>query len=145
MKLHRAGWRDFVAIWHVQAATFGPDAWDPVDVLWHLLFAPVRIKAVDDGMTIGYVFAERRSHRGFVSSLGIHPSRRRRGFGRELLQAAERELATATIALTVRASNLVAQGLYTGQGYRVVRRIPRYYAGGEDGLELEKALGPDLV
>ncbi|HRF50748.1 MAG TPA: GNAT family N-acetyltransferase [Anaerolineales bacterium] len=142
MKLHRAGWRDVLVIWRVQVAAFGPDAWDPIEVFWQLLFAPVRIKAVDGDQVVGFVFAERRSRQGLVTSLGVHPARRRRGIGRGLLQAAERALATQTIGLTVRASNQAAQGLYIAQGYRPVRRIPRYYSGGEDGVEMERR---DLV
>ena len=60
MQLLKAGWRDFWAIWLLQNAAFGRDAWDPVELGWQLLTAPVRLKAVEDGLVQGYVFGERR-------------------------------------------------------------------------------------
>ncbi len=141
MPLLKAGWRDFWAIWLVQGVTFGRDAWDPIELGWQLLTSPVRLKAVDDGQVQGYVFGERRAHdgAGFITTLGVHPQHRNRGLGRQLLQAAEAQLATQRVCLTVRPSNTVALRLYETSGYRQIRRIPRYYSGGEDGLEMEKA------
>lgn len=146
MQLLPAGWRDFWAIWLLQNVTFGRDAWDPIELGWQLLTAPVRLKALEDGLVQGYVFGERRDREGvgWITTLGVHPRHRQRGLGRQLLQAAEAALATPTVRLTVRPSNVIALRLYEQSGYRPTRRIPRYYVGGEDGLEMEKpALGSD--
>jgi len=44
------------------------------------------------------------------------------------------------VRLSVRASNQAAIRLYEKQGYAVVNRWERYYAGGEDALVLAKNL-----
>ncbi len=140
MQILPAGWRDFWAIWLLQNVTFGRDSWDPIELGWQLLTAPVRFKAVEDAQVQGYVFGERRDREGvgWITTLGVHPRFRQRGLGRQLLQAAEAALAMPVIRLTVRPSNTIALKLYEQSGYHQIRRIPSYYVGGEDGFEMEK-------
>ncbi len=142
MILLTASWRDFWRVWQVQGVTFTRDAWDPIDLLLQLIFAPVRIKALDGERLIGYVFGERRQPEGvgWITALGVHPDARRRGVGRRLLQAAEARLAMPRVCLTVRPSNQTAIHLYAQLGYQQTRRIPRYYPGGEDGQQMDKIL-----
>ncbi len=142
MQLQQADWRDLWPIWRVQSAAFGRDAWDPIDLLWNLLSSAVKLKAVDEDRIVGYVLAERqdRDALGAITTIGVHPAFQRRGIGRQLLDAAERALAMPRIRLTVRPSNAVALRLYAQFGYHETRRIPRYYQGGEDGLEMEKTV-----
>ncbi len=147
MVLLKADWRDLWPIWRVQSAAFGRDAWDPIDLLWNLLSAPVKLKAVDGERIVGYVLAERHDNDGLgaITTIGVHPALQHRGVGRQLLTAAEQALAMPRIRLTVRPSNENALRLYAQFGYRQTRRIPRYYQGGEDGLEMEKVAAPGPV
>ena len=143
MQLLPADWRDLWPIWRVQSAAFGRDAWDPIDLLWNLLSTAVKLKAVDEDRIVGYVLAERQDRDGLgaITTIGVHPAFQHRGIGRQLLDAAEKALAMRRIRLTVRPSNETALRLYAQFGYRQTRRIPRYYQGGEDGLEMEKTVG----
>jgi ribosomal-protein-alanine acetyltransferase len=80
---------------------------------------------------------------GHVVALGVGPDHRRRGHGRRLMEAIERGFGMRTaraVRLEVRTSNLAAQKLYFGMGYRIVRRMPRYYTSGDDGYLMIKNL-----
>ena len=78
-----------------------------------------------------------------IDMLAVHPSARRSGLGRELLDAWEADLRTRgarKVWLDVRPSNEAALRLYQGAGYRSTGRRPRYYHDGEDALLLERTL-----
>ncbi|MBI4769149.1 MAG: GNAT family N-acetyltransferase [Chloroflexi bacterium] len=68
----------------------------------------------------------------------MHPAYRRQGLGERLLRACEVLLDVPRVRLSVRAGNAPAIRLYERLGYRQVQIWPRYYAGGEDGLVMEK-------
>jgi ribosomal-protein-alanine N-acetyltransferase len=100
----------------------------------------VRLKAVQEGRVVGFVIADRRRRKdlGWIASIGVHPAHRRRGIGRQLLQASEAALRTKRIRLSLRTSNHAARRLYDHAGYEVVDSWPGYYANGEDALVMEK-------
>jgi ribosomal-protein-alanine N-acetyltransferase len=73
-----------------------------------------------------------------ILNLAVHPERRRSGLGTRLMEQAV-ETGTAEGAegfwLEVRTSNLAAQCLYGGFGFREIGRRPRYYRDtGEDAI-----------
>jgi ribosomal-protein-alanine acetyltransferase len=80
---------------------------------------------------------------GHVVALGVGPDHRRNGHGRRLMYAVERgfgERGVSTVRLEVRTSNEAAQKLYFDLGYKIVRRMPRYYTNGDDGYLMVRAL-----
>lgn len=80
---------------------------------------------------------------GHVVALGVAPSYRRTGFGRRLMHFVERgffDRGVINVRLEVRTSNDVAQKLYLKLGYKIVRRMPRYYTSGDDGYLMVKSL-----
>jgi len=80
---------------------------------------------------------------GHVVALGVGPEHRRNGHGRRLMYAVERgfsERSISTVRLEVRTSNEPAQKLYLDLGYKVVRRMPRYYTNGDDGFLMVRSL-----
>lgn len=88
----------------------------------------------------GFVIGDRRRSQdlGWIASIGVHPDYRREGFGRRLLLACERELATSRVRLSLRRSNEGALRLYKQQGYHEIDRWPKYYRNGEDAIVMEK-------
>lgn len=80
---------------------------------------------------------------GHIYSLGVAPEHRRRGYARQLLLAAERQLRGRygqqlhNMMLHVRKSNRGAQTLYLGCGYGRAKKIKDYY-GDEDGWQMRK-------
>ena len=78
---------------------------------------------------------------GHVVALGVSPEHRRRGHGRRLMHAIEQgffQRGINTVRLEVRTSNEVAQRLYIDLGYKIIRRLPRYYTSGDDGYLMIK-------
>lgn len=89
---------------------------------------------------IGMVEPDRTGH---VVALGVDPLHRRVGNGRHLMYAVEQGFfknSIVTVRLEVRTSNEVAQNLYFDLGYKIVRRMPRYYTSGDDGYLMIKNL-----
>ncbi len=80
-----------------------------------------------------------------VLSVAVAPDARRRGFGTQMMQAAERicrERRLSTIRLEVSTKNLAAIEFYRGLGYRTEGVLYGYYSWGEDAYSMRKAVTP---
>lgn len=80
---------------------------------------------------------------GHVTTLGVAPEHRRHHLARRMMEKIEdgfRHRGCTSVRLEVRTVNLGAQKLYTGIGYTVTQRLPKYYSNGGDGLLMVKAL-----
>lgn len=89
---------------------------------------------------VGMIEPDRTGH---VVALGVAPESRRQGLGRHLMRAVEQGFfknGITTVRLEVRTSNDAAQKLYFHLGYKIVRRMPRYYTSGDDGYLMVKNL-----
>lgn len=142
---------DLFAVHALERACFGRDAWGLVDIVFALLSSGVRLKAVTPtklgqggGRLVGFIYGDPRPSQGFawISTIGVHPDFQRRGLGAALLTAAEAQLTTPILKLTVRQSNLGAIALYEKFGYRPVSTWDNYYASGEAGIVMEKLHRP---
>ena len=136
-----ATWRDLRPIATLEKLCFGKDSWPWVEILAALtLPGTIRLKAEQAGAIIGFVIGDRRARKdlGWVASIGVHPSHRRRGLGRRLLDACEQKLGTKRVRLSLRRSNEQALALYRLVGYSQVGVWPEYYRDGEDALVMER-------
>ena len=73
-----------------------------------------------DGRLAGTVMVGMDGHRGWVHYLAVSPERRREGWGRRLMVAAEdwlRDQGAPKVQLMVRTGNAVVLGFYTALGY----------------------------
>ena len=137
-----AGWRDYTQLNYLEKTCFKPEDiwpfWDLIGIL--TLPGFVRLKALWDGHMVGFIGGERQPGRdlGWITTLAVLPAYRRHGIARALLLDCEKDLGMRTIRLSVRASNHGAIQLYASAHYKVVDRVKRYYAGGEDALVFEK-------
>ena len=89
---------------------------------------------------VGMIEPDRTGH---VVALGVDPTHRRHGHGRRLMHAIEQGFlgsGVTTVRLEVRTTNDAAQKLYFDLGYKIVRRMPRYYTSGDDGYLMVKNL-----
>jgi ribosomal protein S18 acetylase RimI-like enzyme len=141
-QIESTGLMDFRPLNQLIKECFGRDAWTWLDVFEALTFpGTVRLKAVAGQDIIGYVIGDRRStNLGWIASIGVHPSARRQGLGRRLMLAAERDLGTPRVRLTLRGSNHAAYRLYADLGYEQVDVWKQYYRDGEDGLVMERVV-----
>lgn len=101
------------------------------------------VAEVDDEVA-GYLVAREAGGSGEILNLAVDPARRRTGIAQTLLDAglgALRRRGAEEIFLEVRESNLAAQALYLGAGFRPVGQRAGYYRNPmEDALVLR--LGP---
>jgi ribosomal-protein-alanine N-acetyltransferase len=136
-----AGWKDLNAVRHLEQVCFPLDAWPLWDILGVLTFPNVvRLKAVDNGIMVGFIAGDLRPHENlaWIATIGVLPEYRRQGIGAALLQACEKRLTLPRIRLMVRISNQDALQLYRRAGYHQAGVWPHYYQNGEDAYILEK-------
>ena len=82
--------------------------------------------ALDGEALVGTAMAGYDGHRGWLYSVAVKASRRRRGVGRRLVAEAEarlKRLGCTKINLQVRSTNAAVAGFYQGLGYEVEDRI----------------------
>jgi len=110
--------------------------------------APGPVPAAPAGRALGFLASRvRREHDLYIEGLATHPRARRRGAGRALLRAAiafagQRDLAALT--LNVWTGNRAAVALYQGEGFEIVRELPRFYRPGifesDDAYQMVRVL-----
>jgi [ribosomal protein S18]-alanine N-acetyltransferase len=93
----------------------------------------------------GYIVTCTRPPRAELVSIAVDRRWRRVGIAQALIRhtlARLRRARVATLSLMVRAANRGAIALYHELGFRRVRRVPRYYENGEDGVRMMLRLTP---
>jgi len=93
--------------------------------------------AEDDSGLLGYAVVANLFDEAHLLNLCVHPRHRGRSIGRGLLQYVVTEAARESmcqVLLEVRASNIPAIRLYSGEGFEDIGRRPEYYPG-PDGRE----------
>jgi ribosomal-protein-alanine N-acetyltransferase len=99
-----------------------------------------------DGEARGFVMTRQALDEAEILTIGVVPHARVTGRGRQLLDAAEQQLAEAGAArvfLEVSVANTAARKLYDRAGYSEIGLRKAYYADGTDALVLEKWLRED--
>ncbi|MFQ6107352.1 MAG: GNAT family N-acetyltransferase [Thermoplasmata archaeon] len=97
----------------------------------------------NEGEVVASIILMRLGRVGKVVSLGVDPEHRRRGIAKSLMALAEEDMrndGVGSMHLEVGITNDVAIKLYKSLGYKVVRRIPKYYSWGEDALTMTKRM-----
>ncbi|OYU36912.1 GNAT family acetyltransferase [Novosphingobium sp. PASSN1] len=82
--------------------------------------------AVEDGKVIGSIMAGYDGHRGWLYSVAVRQSAKRRGIGTALVETAEgalRRLGCIKINLQVRSTNAAVIEFYKGLGFTVEEHI----------------------
>jgi len=138
---------DLLAVFRIERRTF-PQPW-PYAAFERYLDAPAFLVATEGGDVVGYVVANRVPNHGqefgHVKDLAVHPERREEGIGSTLLSDALGALAEGgvrSVKLEVRAGNEPARALYERFGFEFLKRVPDYYADGEDALVLVRGVDP---
>lgn len=92
---------------------------------------------------IGYIGMWLVFEEAHITTFAIHPAYRGKGFGKRLFSYALRYALSRgckEVLLEVRVSNVIAQNLYLGFGFRPVGRRRKYYSDGEDAILMKKDL-----
>ena len=84
--------------------------------------------AESDGQVVGYVGCHHIADEGFIANVAVHPSARRHGVARKLVQTTiEQGKHLSRLTLEVRASNEAAIRLYQSLGFVCDGTRPRFY------------------
>ncbi len=100
----------------------------------------------EDGKIVGFVCGMTLFEDAELMKVAVAESCRKRGLGGALIDefyARAVSRGAERIFLEVRVSNAAALGLYQSRGYEKTRLRKRYYADGEDALEMKKEAHPE--
>jgi ribosomal-protein-alanine N-acetyltransferase len=101
------------------------------------------IVAEDDEGIHAFLIADiKPPNDGHIVTIDVHPSYRRKGLGKALMNESEKnfkEAGAPRIVLEVHENNVAAQLFYSNLGYRIDRRLDNYYYSG-NGLRLAKMI-----
>jgi ribosomal protein S18 acetylase RimI-like enzyme len=87
---------------------------------------------------MGYIFYDHDARENFteITDIGVDPSSRGRGFGKELVLKVC-DLSKGCVRLCVKEDNEIAKSLYVSLGFEVIQIIQNYYGISHDGFRME--------
>lgn len=147
-ELHKATIWDAWQVRQLEKIVFPKDAYPFLEIVM-LILAPIsrNFKMIGpDGDLAAFISGTvgAGSRPAWIITIGVNPNHQRQGLGKFLLQWGESQLQAERVRLTVRAGNIPALTLYEQTGYEEMRRRRAYYRDGEDGIEMEKCLTPNV-
>ena len=138
--IRKARAEDLEGILGIEVASFGREAYDRKLFAYYLRRAAgLFLVAEHGGHVCGYLIGCLRGGAAELVSVAVNPAFRGRGAGAELLESFLRRLTYRRIArlrLIVREDNVPARAFYEKYGFRRLRRVPRYYEDGGDGIAM---------
>ena len=132
LTLRAATEADLDAIWAIESAVFGAEAWSR-DLMRDELTADLRCYLVlvnEAGAIVGYGGLLAVGTEGDIQTIALSPDARGAGQGRRLMNAlldAADGRGVNEVFLEVRADNPVARTLYASLGFEEIGVRPRYY------------------
>jgi ribosomal-protein-alanine N-acetyltransferase len=144
--IRRAAPKDLRRILAIEGASFGPEAYD-CKLFAHFLrqCGDLFLVAERSRKVCGYMVTCIRVGRGAARaelvSVAVEPAKRGGGTASALLESTLRRLRRRHVErlnLVVRAGNRPALAFYEKYGFRRIRRVPRYYEDGADGIAMAR-------
>ena len=135
---------DVAAVAAIDAACFLEDIWTAENYQKQFsgaVFCGVVVEL--DGQPVGYVCGTLVCDDAEILRIAVKPEFQKRGLGGKLLDAflqTVKEKGGAHVFLEVRKSNQAARTLYESRVFVITRERKKYYADGEDALEMKKEL-----
>lgn len=126
---------DLDAVWAIESAVFGAEAWS-LEAMRSELEGDFRRYVVllegsgEASQVVGYAGLLVIGTDGDIQTIAVSPGARGSGHGRRLMNTLLDEAGTrgaTQVFLEVRADNPVARALYSSQGFEEIGIRPRYY------------------
>ena len=139
--------RDLDRIQEIEDASFGKDAYDrKLFAEYHRKCGGLFLVAVRRRRICGYAITCTSSvaSAGEVISIAVDPVVRQSGAASALMTSTLRRLCRRGIArltLMVKVTNRPARRFYEKWGFRKLRRVPKYYEDGRDGILMRRGVG----
>lgn len=146
-RIRRLKASDLDRIQQIEHASFGKDAYDrKLFAEYHRKCGELFLVALAPSRICGYMITCVRADRNGaeVISLAVDPDFRGKGAASALMAGTMRRLRRRRVpkaSLTVKETNRRARRFYERWGFRRVRRVPRYYEDGRDGIRMVAELG----
>ena len=145
-KIRRAVPADLDRILEIEAASFGPEAYERKLFAYYLRRCGTLFLVVSRGRQVfGYMLTCIRgvgkAPPAELVSVAIHPEMRQTGAASALLDSTLRRLrhrGATRLRLVVRVTNHPAQAFYAKYGFRRVRVVRGYYEDGGDGISMTR-------
>jgi ribosomal-protein-alanine N-acetyltransferase len=140
--------RDLERILEIEAASFGPDAYDRNLFAEYThrcggLFLVAERSTKVCAYSIAAISPGRIGNRAELVSMAVAPAFRGKGAASALMDSTLRRLGrrgVTRLGLMVKVTNQRARAFYAKYGFRRLRRVAGYYEDGADGLSLAKDL-----
>jgi len=146
MKIRPAWQKDLQEIVEIELLCFPAETAFPPGMFRYLIRHACTIVASsdeDEGGIEGFIIGYASGKTGFIYTLDVHPSQRRKGIGKKLLEALERELyacGARKFRLEAAVENPAALELYRKAGYKEAALIENYYGRGKNAIRMIKEL-----
>ncbi|MCS7116792.1 MAG: ribosomal protein S18-alanine N-acetyltransferase [Nitrososphaerota archaeon] len=140
IKVRRCEWRDLNRVLEIERSSFD-QPYDLSIFIYYLTNESERfLVAEEDDYVVGYIISSILNDVGLIISLAVDERWRRKGVGTKLLEMALQHLSNRVkrVELQVRVSNESAIQFYRRFGFRIKKRIERYYLDGEDAYLMVK-------
>ncbi len=133
--------QDLDRLEELEKICFLKSPWSKQMLLESISFANVFKKCIQkDGKIVAYIIAGFSNWEAEIFTIGVDVEYRRQGLAKELLLALKQfcqETQKESLFLEVRKSNLSAQKLYSGFGFKQVAVRRKYYENTEDAIIME--------
>lgn len=146
--IRRAVPADLDRVLEIEAASFGPEAYDRKLFAYYMKRCGALFLVVGRGRRVfGYMITcirgGRRAATAELVSVAVDPERRQAGAASALLDSTLRRLrrsGATRLRLVVRVTNRPAQAFYEKYGFRPMRVVRGYYEDGGDGIAMTRPL-----
>jgi ribosomal-protein-alanine N-acetyltransferase len=144
MKIRQAELADMPRMVEIEGQCFPEEAAFPPNMFAYLIKYALTLVACDAAdQAVGFVAGYVSGRVGAIYTLDVHPLFRKRGIGRELIRALERELealGARAIRLEAAVTNEDARELYRRSGYQESELLRNYYGRRKHALRMWKQL-----
>ncbi len=143
MKVRRAKLDDLPRIVEIEGLCFPQETAFPPGMFAYLIKYAETLVALEDGEIAGFIIGFSSGRVGMVYTLDVHPEYRKRGIGRVLIGALEKDLSASgarAVRLEAALDNPAALELYEREGYQEGELVKNYYGQGKHALRMWKIL-----
>jgi len=146
LEIRRASPADESFVAALAREAFGPFSRNAEQTTCRMLREPgsIALVATRDGRAVGFVVVEDEGHGvASIQAIAVSSLERGQGSGQRLLTAAirlARDAGSRDLRLCTAQANVEALSLFLKAGFRIVRRMPRFYPRGQDACELSRSI-----
>lgn len=113
------------------------------ELVFYRYFGSELFLVAEEENIIGYIIGDEKEGDGWIISIAVTLSERRRGVGEILMEEVIDKFSRGgleNVSLTVREDNKIAKRFYENMGFETSGLIEEYYRNGDDAILMEKEI-----